>query len=142
MKKFKFTIQGNDYEVEMYSLEEGIAKLEVNGTRYKVELHKDERSTKTPVLVRSPLKTPKDAHKIKKSENGLFKIKAPLPGNIIQVFVKPGDEVEKGEKLLIYEAMKMENTMLAEKSGTIKTIKVNTGDAVLQEDLLIEMELS
>jgi biotin carboxyl carrier protein len=142
MKKFKFTIQGNDYEVEMYSLEEGIAKLEVNGTRYKVELHKDERSTKTPVLVRSPLKTPKDAHKIKKSENGLFKIKAPLPGNIIQVFVKPGDEIEKGEKLLIYEAMKMENTMLAEKSGTIKTIKVNTGDAVLQEDLLIEMELS
>jgi biotin carboxyl carrier protein len=142
MKKFKFTIQGNDYEVEMYSLEEGIAKLEVNGTRYKVELHKDERSTKTPVLVRSPLKTPKDAHKIKKSENGLFKINAPLPGNIIQVFVKPGDEVEKGEKLLIYEAMKMENTMLAEKSGTIKTIKVNTGDAVLQEDLLIEMELS
>ena len=39
MRKFKFTIRGNDYEVDMYSLEDGIAKLEVNGTRYKVELH-------------------------------------------------------------------------------------------------------
>lgn len=142
MKKFKFTIRGNDYEVDMYSLEDGIAKLEVNGTRYKVELHKDEKSTKTPVLIRAPLKTPKDAHIIKKSENGLFKIKAPLPGNILQVFVKPGDEVEKGGKLLIYEAMKMENTILAEKPGIIKTVEVSTGDAVLQEDLLIEMELS
>lgn len=142
MKKFKFTIRGNDYEVDMYSLEDGIAKLEVNGTRYKVELHKDERSSKTPVLVRSPLTTPKDAHLIKKSENGIFKIKAPLPGNIIQVDVKPGDSVEKGGKLLIYEAMKMENTLLAEKSGTIKTVKVSVGDAVLQEDILIEMELS
>lgn len=142
MKKFKFTIRGNDYEVDMYSLEDGIAKLEVNGTRYKVELHKDERSSKTPVLVRSPLKTPKDAHLIKKSAEGVFKINAPLPGNIIQVNVKPGDVVEKGDKLLIYEAMKMENTLLAEKPGTVKTVRINAGDAVLQEDLLIELELS
>lgn len=142
MKKFKFTIRGNDYEVDMYSLEDGIAKLEVNGTRYKVELHKEERSSKTPVLVRSPLTRPKDAHIIKKSAEGIFKITAPLPGNIMQVFVKPGDVVEKGDKLLVYEAMKMENTLKAEKPGAIKDIKVNTGDAVLQEDLLIELELS
>ena len=142
MKKFKFTIRGNDYEVEMYSLEDGIAKLEVNGTRYKVELHKEERTTKTPVLVRPPIVTPKDAHVIKKSAEGLFKIKAPLPGNILQVFVKPGDKVAKGDKLLMYEAMKMENTLLSEKDGKVISIKVNGGDSVIQEDVLIEMELS
>ncbi len=62
MKKFKFTIRGNNYEVEIKKFEEGIAKLEVNGTPYTVELQKDERAAaKTPVLVRSPLKTPKNA---------------------------------------------------------------------------------
>ena len=142
MKKFKFTIRGNDYEVEMYSLEDGTAKLEVNGTRYKVELHKEERGTKTPVLVRPPVARQKDAHLIKKSDEGLYKIKAPLPGNIIQVFVNPGDEIAKGDKLLIYEAMKMENTLTAEKPGTIKSVKINSGDSVLQEDVLFEMELN
>lgn len=142
MKKFKFTIRGNDYEVEMYSLEDGIAKLEVNGTRYKVELHKEERSKKTPVLVRPPVTNPKDAHVIKRSAEGVFKLKAPLPGNIIQVFVKPGDKLAKGDKILLYEAMKMENTLKADKAGEVKTIMVNPGDSVLQEDVLIEMELS
>lgn len=142
MKKFKFTIRGNDYEVDMYSLEDGIAKLEVNGTRYKVELHKEERSSKTPVLVRKPVKKAKDAHIIKKSDEGVVKIKAPLPGNIMQVFVKPGDVVSKGDKLLVYEAMKMENTLLSEKDGKIQSVKVNTGDSVLQEDLLLELELN
>ena len=72
MKKFKFTIRGNDYEVEMYSLEDSVVKLEVNGTRYKVELHQQERSSKTPTLKRSDLKTPKDAYKIIKSNELVF----------------------------------------------------------------------
>lgn len=139
MRKFKFTIRGNDYEVDMYSLEDGIAKMEVNGTRYKVELHRQETSNKTPVLMRKPLVNPKDAHLIKKSTDELFKINAPLPGNIIQVFVQPGDKVSKGQKLLVYEAMKMENELLAEKDGVIKTIKVKAGDPVLQDDVLVEM---
>lgn len=142
MKKFKFTIRGNEYEVDMYTIEDNIIKLEVNGTRYKVELQKEEKSSKTPVLVRSPLKTSKDAHKIAKSSDETFKVKAPLPGNILQVFVKPGDEVKKDDKLLLYEAMKMENTLQAEKEGIVKSVKVNAGDAVLQDDVLIELELT
>jgi glutaconyl-CoA/methylmalonyl-CoA decarboxylase subunit gamma len=139
MKKFKFTIRGNEYEVEMHSLEDGIAKLEVNGTRYKVELHKESRPSKTPVLVRSPLAKEKDAHLIKKSSEDTFKIKAPLPGNILNVFVKAGDTVVKGDKLLVYEAMKMENILLSEKTGSIKEVKIKQGDAVLQEDVLFEL---
>jgi glutaconyl-CoA/methylmalonyl-CoA decarboxylase subunit gamma len=142
MKKFKFTIRGNDYDVEMYSLEDGIAKLEVNGTRYKVELHKEPRSSKTPVLVRTPVKTEKDAHLIKRTEENTFKGKAPLPGNVLQVFVKPGDQVAKGDKLLVYEAMKMENVLYAEKSGAVQAVKINPGDAVLQEDVLFELILN
>ena len=89
--------------------------------------------------MRKPLVNPKDAHLIKKSTDELFKINAPLPGNIMQVFVQPGDKVSKGQKLLVYEAMKMENELLAEKDGVIKTIKVKAGDPVLQDDVLVEM---
>lgn len=142
MKKFKFTIRGNQYDVEIKDFEDGIAKLEVNGTSYKVEIEKQAPSTKTPILRRTPLKTPANAHRIKKTDGNIFKVKAPLPGNILQLFVKVGDEVKKDDPLLLYEAMKMENKHLSEKDGTIISIKVSTGDAVLQEDILMELELS
>jgi len=95
MKGFKFTIRGNEYEVDIKSFEDGIAKLEVNGTLYNVELHKEEQVTKTPVLMRSAISNPHNAHKIKKQGGGLFKVTTPLPGIIMQIMVKVGDEVKK-----------------------------------------------
>lgn len=140
MKNFKFTIRGHVYEVDILKFENGQAKLEVNGTPYEVEVHKTQQETKTPVLVRTEIKHPKGSHKIKKQDEGLFKVKAPLPGNIMALFVKAGDEVKKGEKLLIYEAMKMENNLLSEKDGVVKKIYVGQGDNVLEGDVLIEIE--
>ena len=142
MKKFKFNIRGNNYEVEIKSLDDGLAKLEVNGTKYSVELEKEERLSKTPVLRRAPLATPQDAHKIKKTKESVYKVKAPLPGNILTISVKEGDEVTKGDPLLVYEAMKMENKLTSEKTGVVSRILVKPGDSVLQEDDLLEMELS
>ena len=141
MKTFKFIIRGSEYKVEVKSLEEGVAKMEVNGTKYNVELQQTMRSSKTPVLVRKPVSVPAGSGTIQRKEQGLYKVKAPLPGNIIQLFVKEGDEVNKGDKLLVYEAMKMENTLQSEKKGKITSLKVHTGDAVLQDAELMEMEL-
>lgn len=139
MKKFKFTIQGNQYDVEVRSFEDRIAKVEVNGTCYSVEVHKEVVQTKTPVLVRTEVPQPRRSEtKIKKSI-GATQVRAPLPGNIMQVLVKPGDEVKKGDKLLVYEAMKMENSILAERDGSVAAIKVQVGDSVLEGDLLIEL---
>jgi len=140
MKSYKFTIRGHQYDVEILKDEDNIIDLEVNGTPYKVDVHKEMKASKTPVLVRSEIKNPQGAHKIKKTGIGLNQIKAPLPGNILQVFVKEGDETEKGEKLLIYEAMKMENLVLAERDGIVKKLKVQVGDSVLQGDVLVEIE--
>ncbi len=142
MKKFKFTIRGNDYDVEIKDFEDGIAKLEVNGTLYKVEVEKESIVQKTPVLRRPAVVKSNDAHKIKKTEGNIFKVKAPLPGNILQIFVKPGDAVKKEDPLMLYEAMKMENKLLSEKEGIVKSINVRVGDSVLQEDVMIELELS
>ncbi|MCF8229960.1 MAG: biotin/lipoyl-binding protein [Bacteroidales bacterium] len=140
MKNFKFTIRGHVYEVDILSFEDSQAMIEVNGTPYEVEVHKTKAESKTPVLVRKEVKHPKDSHKIKKQDAGTLKVKAPLPGNIMQVIVRAGDEVKKNDKLLIYEAMKMENNLLAEKGGKIKKVHVNPGDSVLEGDLLIEIE--
>jgi len=140
MKQFKFTIRGNEYEVDVKKLESGMAKIEVNGTLYDVELQKEDKLSKTPILVRPPVPVTKDAHQIKKTEESIFKVKAPLPGNILKIYVKEGDEVKKEDKLLLYEAMKMENTLVAEKEGRVKSIKVREGDVVLQDDILLELE--
>jgi biotin carboxyl carrier protein len=143
MKKFKFTINGNNYEVEILGFEENVAKVEVNGTVYDVEVQKDLKVTKTPTLVRAepPKPTGKETRipkNVTKTTN--VAIKAPLPGTIIQVFVKPGDKVAIGQKVLTMEAMKMENNVMSEKDGTVKTVNVKPGQTVMQNDILVEIE--
>ncbi len=140
MKNYKFTINGNEYEVEMKNFEENIATIEVNGTEYDVEVHREMKTPKTPTLVRPAVQTKRTDSKIKKTISSAAAIKAPLPGNILSILVKEGQDVKKGEKLLVYEAMKMENDVLAEKDGTVGTIKVAVGDSVLQGDTLLDMQ--
>jgi len=140
MKKFEFSISGNKYEVEIKDVEDNIAKIEVNGTPYSVEIHREVKKPKTPKLVRSEVRVKPGEGNIVKSTSGGHSVKAPLPGNIFKMLVKEGDTVKKGDVLLIMEAMKMENNVMAEKDGTIKSIKVKVGDNVLQNDTLLEYE--
>src|SRR5512138_1894361 len=103
MKKFKFTISGNQYEVEILGFEENVAKVEVNGTIYDVQVHKDLKVTKTPTLVRAEGPQPKGKEtRIPKNATRTtnLAIKAPLPGTIIQVLVSAGEKVIMGQKLL------------------------------------------
>jgi len=138
MKNYKFTISGNTYEVEILEVEGDIAKLEVNGTTYLVEIHKEVKPVKTPTLVRPVLREPQK--NIDKKEGGpKQEVKAPLPGIIMNVFVKQGDKVVKGQRLLLMEAMKMENEITAETDGEITSVKVQQGQSVLQEEVLIEI---
>lgn len=67
-------------------------------------------------------------------------LKAPMPGLILEVNVKEGDEVKEGDYLLVLEAMKMENTLTAPRDGRIKSISVNKGQTVDKNQLLLEME--
>lgn len=142
MKKFKFTIRGNEYEVEIKDFEDDIAKIEVNGTQYDVEIHQEQvKTTKTPTLVRSRVTVERKDSKIKKSVSSrAYSLKAPLPGSIFKIFMSVGDEVKKGDVVMIMEAMKMENNIQSEKDGKIVSIKVKEGDTVLQNDVLVEIE--
>lgn len=143
MKKFKFTIHGNQYDVEIQSIEDNIAQIEVNGSLYEVEVDKTLQPVKTPVLVRTPSVPSTDSTKsTSKTSNpsdpkGTGKIKSPLPGVILDIHIKPGDFVKIGQKLLTLEAMKMENNIEADKEGRIEEIKVGKGDSVMEGDVLI-----
>jgi len=137
MKRFKFTIRGNEYETEILKMKGVTALIEVNGTQYEVELHK--QKTRPEFSIKRPVNAPAAEKEAKKSN--LYAIKAPLPGIVLQVFVKEGDTVAKDDKLLIYEAMKMENMIKSDKEGVVKSVKVKASDAVLQDQLLIEIEM-
>ena len=67
-------------------------------------------------------------------------LKAPMPGMILKVLVEQGQQVSKGDALLILEAMKMENVIKAAGEGTVKAVKVQKGAAVDKGHLLLEME--
>jgi biotin carboxyl carrier protein len=139
MRSFKFNIKGHDYEVEIKKVDNNLAEVEVNGSTYTVEVNREVKPSKTPILVRPEPVVPKSSHKFKKKIGGIHEVTTPLPGNILQVFVKEGDEVKRGDKLITYEAMKMENTIFAEKDGAVTKVKVKPGDNILEGDVLIEM---
>jgi biotin carboxyl carrier protein len=139
MRSFKFNIKGQEYDVEIKKIINNMAEVEVNGFVYQVEVTQDAKQSKTPILVRSEPAIPKSAHKFKKKISGTYEVKSPLPGNIMNVFAKENDEVKKGDKLLMYEAMKMENIIYAEKEGTIVKIRVKPGDNILEGDVLLEI---
>lgn len=143
MKNFKFTINGNQYEVNIIHIEDNIAEMEVNGTPYKVEVEKAIAQTKTPILVRPASVPSTDSHpSVMKtsspdSPKGAGHIKSPLPGVILDVFVREGDIVKKGQKLLMLEAMKMENNIDSDKDGKVVSVKVQRGDSIMEGDILI-----
>ncbi len=143
MKKFKFMIRGNNYEVEVLSFEDNIAEVEVNGSKYQVELQQEIKTSKTPRLTRSQAVPTSASDRAKTSspaeKKGGGVVKAPLPGTILEMKVKVGDPVKIGDTLLIMEAMKMENNIKADKEGKITAVKVNNGDAVLEGDVLVEI---
>ena len=135
MKQFLFTINGTRYQVDVQKEEGNSVQLEVNGTPYEVLLDQPTAKAKTPVLARKPIPMP--ANQIKLSDS---QIKSPLPGTILEILVKPGDVVQREQKVCVMEAMKMENSILSEQAGKVKAVRVQTGAQVLQGDVLIELE--
>lgn len=143
MKKFKFIIRGNDYNTEILSIEDNIAEVEVNGSTYQVEIEKTIKEAKTPKLMRPKIihSGGQDSAKTSKpsAKKGVGFVKAPLPGTILELKIKVGDDVKVGDTLLIMEAMKMENNIKSDKAGKITAVKINNGDSVLEGDVLVEI---
>jgi len=149
MKSYKFTINGNVYDATVNDVEDNIAEIEINGTSYKVEVDKVLKQQKTPKLVRPVAVPSTDSHpstakttspspsQSQSAPADAGAIKSPLPGVILDVYVKEGDNVTVGQKLLLLEAMKMENNIEADKAGKVVSINKQKGDSVMEGDVLI-----
>ncbi|WP_290464380.1 biotin/lipoyl-containing protein, partial [uncultured Duncaniella sp.] len=113
MKEYKYRINGNPYTVKVGDIDNNLAKVEVNGVPYKVELEKTEKPV-TIVSKPRPSAAPrtdtgaKVITKAPVSASG-FQVKAPLPGVVMSVQVKVGDNVKASDTVVMLEAMKMEN---------------------------------
>ena len=146
MKEYKYKINGNLYNVVIGDIEDNIAHVEVNGTHYTVEMEKKPKAAPAPKpVVRpavKPATAPAAAAPVAKPAAGGAKsgVKSPLPGVILDIKVKEGDEVKKGQTIIILEAMKMENSINADKDGKIAAINVSKGESVLEGTDLIIIE--
>lgn len=140
MKSFKYTINGNVYKVHINSVIEDVAEVEVNGMPYKVNMEKPAK--KQVVTLKRPAQaptTPSGAPVVSRpASTTAGALKSPLPGVILEIKCNVGDTVKRGQTILILEAMKMENSIPADRDGKIIEIKVNKGDSVLENaDLVV-----
>lgn len=103
--------------------------INVNGNPYEVEILGEEEVSTSGVSIETDTKTPQPSGKS-------IEINAPMPGNILRLEANEGDIVEAGDTLLILEAMKMENEILAPESGKV-SFKVEKGATVDTGDLLV-----
>ncbi len=147
MKNFKFKINGTDYNVDINEVEGQEIKLDVNGTPYVVTVDKEMRAQKPRTTVINNRPAPRVAAaqgEVQRSSApgpntaaGGTKVTTPLPGTILDVFVNVGDQVKAGQRVVLLEAMKMENNIEADTDGTVTAVSVRKGDSVLEGDTLV-----
>lgn len=146
MKTYKFRINGNEYNVEINSVEGNLADVTVNGAAYKVEMENAPAAPAAPAATANPAaQARQDAPasapaKPAPAPAGAGKaITSPLPGVIIEVSVKEGQAVKAGQKVAVIEAMKMENEIQASSDGTVTAVLVNKGDSVLEGTEIVKI---
>jgi biotin carboxyl carrier protein len=129
-------INGHDYEVTVKDMNGTKVDVDVNGTTYTVELPETERPKAAPVKRPAPAATaapaPAAAPTPRPAGGAAGAVRSPLPGVVLSINVAAGAAVKRGDVLLVLEAMKMENNIMADRDGTVTSILVNKGDSVLE----------
>lgn len=139
-KEYKYTINGNKYEVAIGDVVENTVTVKVNGEDYTVEMEPEPVVEKKVVVKPVAAKPAAPAAAPTGRANSNNALKAPLPGVITEIRVNVGDEVQAGDVVLVLEAMKMANNIEAEKSGKITAICVQPGQSVMEDDALVVIE--
>ena len=140
MKEFKYTIDGQEYTVQIEGVEGNIASLNVNGEAFKVEMEKEAEPEKKKVVLGQPAAEQAEGETASAANvNTANALKAPLPGVVTEIKVAVGDEVKVGDTVIVLEAM-MANNLEAEKDGKVTAICVKQGESVLEDSPLVVIE--
>lgn len=148
MKQYKYKVNGVQYDVTINEIQGQLAKVVVNGIPFDVEMQNSQLSednlpdvttTAAPAAApAAPVAAAPAATEAAPSGAGEgTPVKAPLPGVVTKINVSVGQQVKKGENVLVLEAMKMENNITAEADGTVSGIAVKAGDSVLEGAVLL-----
>ena len=145
---FTIEIDGQRHELELVSLDGAIASLRFPSSGRSLQItyqHGPSGSWRVTVGQREfnlEVLTPAEAVEAVAAarDSGPSRIMAPIPGKVVAIKVKKGDEVEPGQPLVVLEAMKMENELAADQAGKVAAIHVSAGDTVEGGELLVELE--
>lgn len=148
MKQYKYKVNGAQYDVTINEIQGQLAKVVVNGIPFDVEMQNSQLSednlpdvTTTAAPTAAPAApvaaAPATTEAAPSGAGEGTPVKAPLPGVVTKINVSVGQQVKKGENVLVLEAMKMENNITAEADGTVSGIAVKAGDSVLEGAVLL-----
>lgn len=134
MKKFIIKVNGNAYEVE-------VEEVGIGGVSERKAEPQQAPSSPPPQVIKSETKSiVKTEKKDSVVSQGQEVVEAPMPGTILSVNVKEGENVKAGDVLIVLEAMKMENEILAPRDGKVASIGVSIGSAVSTGDKLVVLD--
>lgn len=142
-------VDGNELQIDQIDLGGGHAHILYQNKSYQMELVSEDRLEKMSVIKvngRLYKVTIEDQYDVllkqlgfdNAKQNKVLEIKAPMPGLVLNVIVEAGQEVNKGDNLIVLEAMKMENIIKSPSSGTVKKILVTKGDKVEKNEIMIQ----
>ena len=129
-QKIWVTVEGKKYLVEVGDLRQSPVTVIVDGSSFEIDLDYEvdgigEESSNSAAL---PLQSGTSAHSV--SAGTACEVTSPMPGDIVQILVKPGQKVNSGDPLCVLDAMKMKNTIHAPQAGIISEIGVQEGQSV------------
>ncbi len=123
---FSIILDGKSYESFVYQGDEDWEVL-IRGRQYQVKIE-DERERRLKAAASGGV-----------AEGGEFHLKAPMPGLVVSVLVEEGQEVKKGQVMLILESMKMQNELKAPRDGVIERVRVKAGESVEQKQAMLSL---
>lgn len=130
LRKFKIAIDGKEYLVEM-------EELDVKTNQPLTNVTAPEVAVTTPPITPTPVKQSEVPVSSVSASTAADTMVAPMSGNILKILVEVGQTVKENQPIMILEAMKMENEIVAEKAGIIKAIYVDQGMMVNPGDSLV-----
>jgi glutaconyl-CoA/methylmalonyl-CoA decarboxylase subunit gamma len=144
MSTYRLRIGETEYEAEVKSITPHKACIVVNGTEYVVDLVSIGRQPAEPSRPAAPPRAAPEAkippRQVRSTSEGTAgSVRSPMPGLVLRIEVREGQTVKAGQTLLVMEAMKMENTVLAPHNGTVRKILAIEGASVSEGDVLVEV---